>query len=896
MVNLKRNLLSVALASATMMLATGVHAQTAPAAQQQDEEDAEQRAKQLDTVVVTGIRAGIENAIETKQSSTSIVEAISAEDIGKLPDLSIAESIARLPGLTAQRVAGRASTIQIRGLADDFGTTLLNGREQVSVGHNRGVEFDQYPSEVMSAVVVYKTPDASLIGQGLSGTVDLQTVRPLSFPDRVIAFNVRGERNSLGELNPESDDTGYRVSGTYIDQFLDDTLGVAIGYARLDSPGQANRWEAWGYPQTPSGAWLLGGSKSQVSSVDNVRDGLMAAIEWKPNEQHHSIVDLYYSRFEKTETLRFLEVGLGWSGATLSNAVVEDGGVVGGRFTGVRPVLRNDRNTQDDKLFAIGWNHRFTPNADWTLTGDLSFSKAEREEMLLETYAGLGHVSDPGATDTVDFVIDRSTGKPRLTFGRSYTDPATIVLTDPGGWGQDGFVKFPSVEDRLYSARVSAERNFETGIFSSVEFGLNHANREKTRASGLEAFLRLRDGQEVPIPAGFLRDPVDLGYTGIPGSITYDVMGVFRSMYDLDELVHPDVRNKNWTVEEKVTTAYMQWNINTDMGTVPLRGNIGVQVVRTDQSSQGYLVPFSDADTPVRISGGRTDTEILPSLNLAWSLPADQMLRFGLGLQIAKPRMDQMRANQNVSINAANLWEGNGGNPELEPWKATAVDLSYEKYFGGRGYVSLAAFHKDLHTWIKEDTVFRDYTGYDPRGRTPASPIGTFTTPVNKEGGKLYGFEVAVSVPFDLMWEPLEGFGLIASYTNTHSAVRPDGPDGAVEPLPGLSREVSNLTFYYENHGFSARVSQRKRSSFMGEVTGFGADRSRRWIRGEEIVDFQMGYAFGDDTALRGMSVLLQINNLTNEPYREYFPEFSNLPRFYSEYGRQVLLGVSYKF
>ena len=238
MLELKRNSLSVALATAMLLGTPVAYAQTADATAQ-DPQTEEDQATNLDGIVVTGIRRGIENAIETKQTSTSIVETISAEDIGKLPDISIAESIARLPGLSAQRVAGRSSTIQIRGLSDDFGTTLLNGREQVSVGHNRGVEFDQYPSELINAVTVYKTPDASLVGQGVSGTVDLQTVRPLSFGDRVVTFNVRGEDNSLGELNPESDDRGYRVSGSYIDQFMDGRLGIALGFARLDSPGQA---------------------------------------------------------------------------------------------------------------------------------------------------------------------------------------------------------------------------------------------------------------------------------------------------------------------------------------------------------------------------------------------------------------------------------------------------------------------------------------------------------------------------------------------------------------------------------------------------------------------------------------------------------------------------------
>ncbi|HJW46358.1 MAG TPA: TonB-dependent receptor, partial [Lysobacter sp.] len=632
---MKRNLLSVALASATMMLAANVYAQTAEEAQ-----PAQDQATTLDTVTVTGIRAGIENAIETKKDSTSIVESISAEDIGKLPDISIAESIARLPGLTAQRVAGRSSTIQIRGMSDDFGTTLLNGREQVSVGHNRGVEFDQYPSELINAVTVYKTPDASLIGQGVSGTVDLQTVRPLAFPDRVLTFNVRGEENSLGELNPESDDQGYRVSGSYIDQFMDGTLGIALGYARLDSPGQANRWESWGYVNAEPdnrAPDLLGGSKSQASSTENVRDGLMAVVEYKPSDNFSTMLDVYYSTFEKAETLRFMETGLGWSGATLSNPVVRDEFVVSGTFTGVRPVLRNDKNTQDDKIFAIGWNNQFKFNDNWSALADFSYSKAERDEMLLETYSGLGPATDPLAVDNVNFTIGDH-GLPHFTYGRDYTDPNTVVLTDPGGWGQEGFVKFPHVEDELTSIRFGAERNFETGIFSSVEFGINFADREKTRDSGFEGFLCLapnpdgggcRDadgnlsGATATVPASAIVNPVDLSYTGIPGILSYNIDDIF-GLYNISPLVHQDVFNKQWTVEEKVTTAYVQWNIDADVSdSVRMRGNVGFQLIRTDQSSQGFSVPLSEVDAPIPFSGGQEYTDFLPSLNLAFNLEHD---------------------------------------------------------------------------------------------------------------------------------------------------------------------------------------------------------------------------------------------------------------------------------
>ena len=232
MLNIKRNLLSAALASALALQASGAYAQSTG-----DEGQKKADAVDLDTVTVTGIRRGIESAISVKRDATSIVEAVSAEDIGKLPDVSIAESIARLPGLAAQRVAGRAQVISVRGLSPDFATTLLNGREMVSTGDNRSVEFDQYPSELISGVTVYKTPDAGLVGQGLSGTLDMQTVRPLSYGGRVIAVSGRYQKNSLGEA-AGVDPYGNRFNVSFVDKFADNTLGLAIGYSHSDMAKQ----------------------------------------------------------------------------------------------------------------------------------------------------------------------------------------------------------------------------------------------------------------------------------------------------------------------------------------------------------------------------------------------------------------------------------------------------------------------------------------------------------------------------------------------------------------------------------------------------------------------------------------------------------------------------------
>src|SRR3984957_6694765 len=190
----------------------------------------------LEEVTVTGIRASIQSAIEVKRESGDIVEAISSEDIGKLPDPSIAESLTRLPGVTAQRSDGRTSDISIRGFGPDFNGTLMNGREQVSTGDNRAIQFDQYPAELIHAVEVYKTPDAALIGQGLAGTIDLQTPRPLEYGKRALVFDVRATKNGNGDLGADATDKQYRASLSYVDQYMDNTLGLTVGFARLDTP------------------------------------------------------------------------------------------------------------------------------------------------------------------------------------------------------------------------------------------------------------------------------------------------------------------------------------------------------------------------------------------------------------------------------------------------------------------------------------------------------------------------------------------------------------------------------------------------------------------------------------------------------------------------------------
>ncbi len=899
LVLLKRNLLSVALASATLMLTTGVHAQTVEQAETQDatsQQEDEDAATTLDRVTVTGIRRGIEDAIEAKRESNSIVEAISAEDIGKLPDTSIADSIARLPGLTAQRFGGRPQEINIRGFAGDFSTTLLNGREQVSLGNNRGVEFDQYPSELVNQVLVYKTADASVVGQGLSGTVDLRTVRPLEFGERAVAVNLRGDVNEL-----DSDkEYGNRFSISYIDQFADNTIGLALGYARLNNPGQSNQFESWGFPDG-----LIGGGKIYEIDNENERDGFMGVLEYKPNDMYRSTLDVFYSQFDKEEDKRGIEFGLAWgNGSTLVNRTDSPlGTALVSRWANVAPiVVRNDYNADEDELFAIGWKHEFQLNQDWKATADISHSSATRESRVLETYAALANGGRDTATATFnpDGLFD-------LQFGLDYGNPNILRLMDPGGWGGDraqaGFLKDFEVDDELTSVRFDFERSFETGVLSSIEFGANLTDRSKSRSS-VENTLCLTvactQNVEIAIPSQFLGN-ADFNFGGIPSLLNLDALGMLNGgVYILNRKDNPDISNKNWQVDEEVSTFYVQANIDADLGSIPVRGNIGVQALHVNQSSTG-VATFEGVALGEAATRGASYTDYLPSLNLTFQLPADQNVRFGAARQVARPRMDQLRANAGFGIDRTRQrWTGGGGNPELEPWLADAFDISYEKYFGGKGYFSAAYFYKDLQTFIFEQTTQFDFgqlpvpPGIVP-GDVPPSPIGEFTQPINGEGGTIEGLELAISVPLEMLWRPLEGFGIVANYSDTESEIQPLGPNFPDEPLPGLSKYVSNITLYYERYGFSARVSRRSRSDFLGEVQGFGGDRTKIFFEGEAVSDAQIGYTF-QEGALKNLSVLLQVNNIENEPFRSNFDGLSDRPRQFFEFGRTFLFGINYRF
>lgn len=867
-----------------------------------------------DVIVVTGIRASLRNSTETKREADAIVESVSAEDIGRLPDNSIAESLSRLPGLTAQRLFGRSQQISVRGLSPDFTTALLNGREQVSAGDNRGVEFDQFPSELLSSAVVYKTPTASLIGQGLAGTVDLRTVAPLSYDERVLSVGARYEWNDVGALVAGTDEDGYRLTGSYIDQTEDGTLGWAIGVASMSSPTQAERWEAWGYANLnfdSSQPLVVGGAKPYVQSSVLERDGVLGVLEFEPNNAFHSRLDVFYSEFNETQDLKGIEFplffdcanGCGWRlqpGFTVTNGLI-----TAGTFE-TEGVVRNDIRTRDTTVTAIGWNGEFQVNDRWSAEADVSYSHVERHDLDLETYAGTGPGNGDGAAGGIDDSLGFQQGNGSFVFSSvlDYTDPALIMLTDPQGWGQAGFIKEPQTDDELTALRLSAERQLENGPFSSWDFGINVSERSKDKTS-IEAFVDLVGGnnQSVAVPAQFLQPDTALAFLGIPGMLSYDPVALLNSggVYTLRPLNNSDVIVKTWGVEENVSVYYTQLNVDHELGGVPVTGNVGIQFVDTEQRSTGGVQTgptVSIADVT------ESYLEMLPSMNLSFEVGANSYLRLGVARTLARPRMDEMRASFAIAYNIGNIgntdpsnsyWGGNGGNPRLRPWIADSYDISFEHYLGDSdGHVALAAFYKNLESYIFTQNFVFDFTGFPTLnpGDNPATNLGVASVPVNGHGGYIQGLEFTANIPADVVLDALEGFGVVfnASFTDSDIQV-PGNPNSA---LPGLSETVINTTVYFERAGFEARVSNRYRDDFLGEVTGFGAGRELRLVNGESILDAQLGYRF-ESGPLEGLALQLQANNITDEPFSTYSNGDERLIRDFQSYGTTYLFGVSYR-
>lgn len=913
-------------------------------------QEAGEEADNTEVIQVTGIRGALQRAQAIKMDNTSIVEAISAEDIGKLPDTSVAESLARLPGLAGERRNGRTSGLSVRGFNENYVGTSLNGRELLGMGDNRGVEYDLYPSEIVSNIVVYKTPEAGLITQGIGGTVDLQTVEPLN-ADPTLTFNFNYEKNAEDAGNPDFDNTGHRLSLNFVDQFADDTLGVAIAIAEMESPRQENQFRAWGYdPGNDEAAQMWGtpptagegvaitdervltGHDSFTRSALLERTSLAAIIEYAPNDKLKMQFDALYIDFEENDARRGVEEGGAlWGGTPWAATGAESGFVTSGYYDGFYSVVRNDVRSQKSELTSFGLNVEYAIDDDWTATLDYAISEVDKELTDVESYSGVGRAGTDGRPPATarSWVMTANgpvySNHPTIA-PVDLTDPSIITLAGPQAWGapiigsdaQDGFVNAPFFDEELNSARFEVKGNVDWGIFSEFTAGINYSDRSKSKLNKGFYLTSPEYPGEGSIPD--VLGVADLSFIGIPGVLAYDSLSLYNSGYyratDADP-VDAGRRGDTYKVNEELLTLYTKLTIDTEIGDIAVRGNFGLQFVDTKQDSEGFST-FADSTgniAAVDVTGKASYNDVLPTLNLSFEVAEDQYIRTAFSTVQSRPRMDQMKPNNQANfsfndnqINAgspqAGPWSGNVGNPELKPLEAEQFDLSYENYFADDAYFSVAFFYKDLTNWHSSAQSIVDFTpvyveGYHAgsEGQAPATFLGVVDYTEDGRTGSVKGWEFQTSLPLSHVWEGLEGFGMFASATFIDGQLDPTGNLGE-ERVPGLSDETYSLTFYYENAGWEFRVSGTKRDAFGTETRGLSLALDPTIGQGGKQVDAQVGYDFSesDIEMLHGLRVTLQGQNLTDEDEIQFANEDPRQVTLYQAYGANYLLGFNYEF
>jgi iron complex outermembrane receptor protein len=864
----------------------------------------------LPEIVVTSFRNSLMKSQTIKQESTSIVEALTAEDIGKLPDNSIAESLGRIPGLAAERVDGRTSGLSVRGFKEDFVGTTLNGRELLGIGDNRGVEFDLYPAEIMSGAVVYKSPEATLSAMGIGGTVDLRTARPLDV-SRNLTLTATGEKNGLQSDNPDYSNTGHRYALAYTDHTDDNKIGLALVLASTNSPKQAQENGVWGWNQNSSfgNAWAPSGIQIFSHSSVLKRDTGSVALEFRPSSDIDVTLDALAINFTDKGIKRgFIEA--------LNNAslVTANGVAVSGTTSGFNSVIRSDPTNKTGTLRTFGVNLKFKANEHWTTKFDMAHSQTSKSDEEDESYAGVGRA---GTTTSAQATIRNwTTTSNGLIFNNTNTNFAdfnTIKLAGPQSWGgslapitslaatsahptvgfaqaQDGFMNQAIFSEHLNTVRLEGVRKIDGSWFNSLDIGLQYSDHRKSK-DNYGAFLTANtwpaDGL---IPAWARVGTANLNWAGLGSVVAYDAQGLinspFYTRWDARQL-EPDRMGDTYVVSESVTTLLAKADFNGNYSGVNLYGNVGAQLVNTNQNSTGYSAQtgsnlFVQA-TPV--AGGDKYNKFLPSLNVNADWTNGQVTRFALSKAMSRARIDYLKPGGSVKFqnNVANVtstnpatgpWLSNSGNPTLRPYEANQVDVNHEWYFAKDGFVSVGAYYKDLTNWSVAGANLVDFHQYyipgyhqavsatvPPVVYTPATFLGYNTTYTDGLKGKTNGLEAQLTMPLRLVTPMLDGFGFVAS-----ASLNNGGLDNNSR-VPGLSKDTQQLTMYYEGHGFGVRVAGTHRTDYLSEQRGGSNTLTPVNRQALTLVDAQISYDFAEWSYqhLKGLRVALQMQNLTNQ-------------------------------
>jgi iron complex outermembrane receptor protein len=853
-------------------------------------------------IVVTGIRASVQASIAAKRDSSVISDVLTAEDIGKFPDKNVAEALQRIPGIVINREFGDGERVSLRGTAPNLTKTLVNGHSIATadwfildqVASTRSFNYLTLPAEIVGQLEVYKSPQADIEEGGVGGTINVHTRNPLDLKPLTLSASVQGVYSDLsGKFDPQ-------VSGLVSWKNADETFGILIGGIYQKRQTRRDGIEIFGYAPFAIGGGATANVPTLIGSTifqqERERYGGNIGIQFRPSDALEINVTGLYSRFGADN---FNQNYLAWpdralgSGGTITNVTVQNGTAVAGTVTSTNNAAGGARAMVFDAIDRQAFAE--------TYSADLDVNYKPTDQLTVHLKAGwtkaTGETSNENFLETAStgsFTYDLRGGTPQVHF----TSPNP---TSPAGALID-FARIQSVtnKDEEKYAYLDFEQQVDWGPMTALKVGVKYTDHDRTALRLATNGGALTPGlvcSGAPCTAASFASghgtPDDfLDGIGASGTLkdywTVDPARL-RQIYGSQAAAISGkfvVPGNTYSINEKAYGGYAM----AKFGGEGWRGNVGVRVIKTDQTSTGSLIgganpqftnPFGGF-TP--ITSDRSYTDVLPSANLSIDLSPKFVLRFAAGKTVTRP--DFVDITPGVDLNGT-LLTGQGGDPNLQPYRANQYDASLEWYPDNETIVALAVFYKDIQSYIVNRTSTETLPGVFVPGTQPASCVvapggnpNLFNCPYqinrrsNGAGGRNQGFEFQISRP---IWG---GFGAIANYTYS------DAKASNGDQIPGNSKHSANVTGYYENDLLTARLSYNYRSAFFIDI-----DRSAPLNQAAlSSLDASLGINVTKNITLTADAV-----NLTNQKIVQYSGTRDRVRAIYDN-GRQFFVGARFKF
>ncbi len=879
-------------------------------------------AADSERIVVTGFRESLSQALETKREDTGVVDAIVAEDIADFPDLNLAESLQRIPGVSIDRQAGEGRRITVRGLGGNFTRVRINGMEALATSggsdasggtnRSRGFDFNTFASELFNELVVRKTQSASVEEGSLGANVELKTAQPFDYgagltmsASAQAAYNDLSEDTSpryaglLSWTNPE-EDFGFLVSAAYGDRLIREEGFSTVRFDDFGTFGSVSGVPCTGSPLPADCDAVRNSYYARIPrygrlDYDVERLGITASAQARLTPQTLFSFDALYSKFEGTREEEFLEVFVrgNTGGIDLTDFSINSDGVLerivanlnpaGGGLVPARSEHRRDELGTEFKQFTAKLEHEFSDR----MRGEVL---AGTSESALEIPVQATIFFD-AANPVTGYVYDFSQGMetPFIDFGSlDVTDPSAFLFTQ--------YRNRPQGVDNTYdTVQASIEYDLNDSVtlsggvsWKKYEFLTQEARAEGNVAGlpGFTAAVPVTDaianlvtgyGSNLDVPPG-----VDLSW------VTPDLDAAFAliDIFNIDP-VRRDQDTRG--VEEEDTGAFAQLNFDSMWGSMPVRGDVGVRYVETKVASTGFL-------SGSQVTIDREYEDWLPAANIVLEPAADFLVRGGIAKVMSRPALGNLTPGGNIDTFNGPPFSINQGNPGLDPFRATNYDLSFEWYFDEESLLALGLFYKDIDSFFtNSDTVETTFsqTGIPVSALSPTSPLAQaiaagqdpaveISQVLNGSDASLQGLELVYQQPFTFLPGALSDFGFVGNYTYVDS-----------DDVIGFSPNAFNATIYYENGPFEARLTgayrdayQTTRPSSSGRTEG----REERGVASTFNLDMSASFNVTDNFELT-----FEALNLTDEYEHQTFDRL-DLVTLYHHTGRNFLFGARYTY